>query len=421
VSGRIHVIGAGLAGLSAALHAQAAGREVRVWEAAGHAGGRCRSFFDERLGRRIDNGNHLVLSGNDAVQRYLRLAGAEHGLVAADRADFPFIDIATGERWTVSINDGPLPVWTLDARRRPAGVGFFDLASAAAILFAGPGDAIGDAVKGRGAAWKRFWEPMSFAVMNLPPEEASAPLMRAVMLETFARDGRRSRPMFAPEGLGPALIDPAVAAIRANGGEVTFAHVAKEIVVEHGRAAAIRFGAGQEARLARDDRLIVALPPDRLNKLVPEAKAPEAFSSILNAHFVLEDAALADGLPPILGVLGGVTQWIFPHGDVISLTVSAAEAVEGAERPQDELAAMLWAETKAALGLPSQSSYKAARLIREKRATFRQRPPDVALRPQPRTALANVYLAGDCIDTGLPATIEGAVRSGETAARLAAS
>jgi squalene-associated FAD-dependent desaturase len=407
-----------LAGLSAALHAQAGGRPVRVWEAAGHAGGRCRSFFDERLNRLIDNGNHLVLSGNDAVQRYLRLAGAPEALVAAPSAAFPFIDIETGERWTVSINDGPLPVWALDARRRPAGVGVLELASAGAILFARADQAIGDVVKPRGAIWRRFWEPMSYAVMNLPPEEASAVLMRRVMLETFARDGRRARPMFAPSGLGPALIEPAVTRLKDRGGAVTFAHVAKALEVEDGRVRAIRFGNGREAPLQRGDSLIIALPPDRLNALLPGANAPEAFSSILNAHFVLEQAALAADAPPILGVLGGVTQWIFPKKDVISLTVSAAEAVEGAQSPPDILTHKLWEETKQALGLPDGARFAASRLIREKRATFRQRPADVALRPQPLTGLENVFLAGDCVDTGLPATIEGAVRSGETAARL---
>ncbi len=413
------MVGAGLAGLSAALHGRAAGFTPRVYEAAGHAGGRCRSFYDERLERRIDNGNHLVLSGNQAVARYLSLSGEPDALVAAPRAAFPFVDVKANTRWTVSINDGPLPVWTLDSRRRPAGVGFFELASAGAILFAGEDDAIGDVVKGRGLAWTRFWEPMSFAVMNLPPETASAALMRAVLLETFARDGRRARPMFAPHGLGPALIDPAVSILEAAGAPIAFAHVCKAVEIEDGRVARLRFGNGRVVEIAAGDRVILALPPDRMNRLLPEIGAPEEYSSILNAHFLLEDGALAHGLPPILGVLGGVTQWIFPHGDVISLTVSAAEAVEGAQRPQDELTGMLWAETKAALGLPAQAPYKAARLIREKRATFTQTPEAVKRRPKATTPVKNLFLAGDCVDTGLPATIEGAVRSGETAARLA--
>ena len=123
--------------------------------------------------------------------------------------------------------------------------------------------------------------------------------------------------------------------------------------------------------------------------------------------------------PPILGLVGGVTQWIFPRGDVVSVTVSAAEAVAGAERPHDELAELLWREVALALDLGDLQP-AAWRIIREKRATFRQTPEAVAHRPGQTTSLTNLFLAGDTVDTGLPATIEGAVRSGARAAALAA-
>ncbi|MEO1459724.1 MAG: NAD(P)-binding protein, partial [Pseudomonadota bacterium] len=82
-AGRVHVVGAGLAGLSAALCLAERGVAVSLHEAAGHAGGRCRSFHDTTLDRVIDNGNHLVLTGNDAVARYLTRAGAAAGLRGA--------------------------------------------------------------------------------------------------------------------------------------------------------------------------------------------------------------------------------------------------------------------------------------------------------------------------------------------------
>ncbi len=419
MSGVVHIVGAGLAGLSTALHAMASGARVRVYEGAGHAGGRCRSYHDAALDRQIDNGNHLVLTGNTSVQEYLSLAGAGDGLVAAPEAAFPFIDIATGERWTVRMNDGVAPWWPLVADRRPAGVSLAAMAGAGRILFAGPDDTIAGLVKPDGAALTRFWEPMSFAVMNLPPAEASARLMRATALEAW-RDGRLARPMFAPDGLGPALIDPALSALEAAGAPVRFERLVKRVERTDGRASALHFARGEPEALGPEDRLVLAIPPHRLNMIYPEADAPEETSAILNAHFLLEDAHLADRAPPILAVLGGVTQWIFPHGDVISLTVSAAEAVEGAERPQDELIPMLWRETVAALGLPHDAEPKAARLIREKRATFVQTPENVRRRPKQRTLLKNLFLAGDAVDTGLPATIEGAVRSGARAAALAA-
>ena len=209
MTGILHVVGAGLAGLSAALTAIEQGRAVRVYEGAGHAGGRCRSFFDKKLDRQIDNGNHLVLSGNDGVRRYLARAGAPDALVQAPQAIYPFVDLRTGERWSVHLNDGPIPFWAFDASRRPKGVGLGELAGASSLFVGAKGKTIAELVSARGPVWDRFWEPMSLAVMNLPPERASAELLRAVFVRTFFRDGRRSRPMFAPNGLGPALVAPA--------------------------------------------------------------------------------------------------------------------------------------------------------------------------------------------------------------------
>jgi squalene-associated FAD-dependent desaturase len=410
---RVHVIGAGLAGLSAALELAQPGVEVILWEGARQAGGRCRSYHDAKLGRVIDNGNHLVLSGNRSVARYLRLAGAPDSLEAAPEAAFPFADVATGERWTVRINDGPLPWWPLAAGRRPAGVGLGDFVRALPLLWAREDATIAEAVAPDGVALARFWEPMSFAVMNLPPHLASARLMAATAREAW-RDGRLCRPMFANNGLGAALVEPAVRAL-ASQAELRLGAVLKAMEEADGRIAALRFDGGEAVALAPGDAVVLAVPPARLNELWPEAAAPEATSSILNAHFVPDGEVVA---PPILGVTSARTQWIFGRPGLISLTISAAEHVDGADEAHGPLLDALWAETKAALGLPPGLAYRAGRIVHERRATFCQTPQNVRRRAKSLTRLPNLVLAGDHIDTGLPATIEGAVRSGATAARL---
>ncbi|MEL6259038.1 MAG: FAD-dependent oxidoreductase, partial [Pseudomonadota bacterium] len=250
-------------------------------------------------------------------------------------------------------------------------------------------------------------------------DQASAKLMRSTALEAW-RDGRLARPMFAPDGLGEALVSPALSALEAAGAPVTFNRVVKGLVREAGRVAALNFARDGDVALGPNDHVIIAAPPIRLNALYPEARAPEDASSILNAHFVVENPGLVDNAPPIVGLVGGVAQWIFPRGDIVSVTVSAAEAVEGAERPHDEITPLIWDEIKIALELPDDSRYAAARIIREKRATFVQTPENVRRRPKQSTLLKNLYLAGDTVDTGLPATIEGAVRSGFRAAELVA-
>ena len=113
------MIGAGLAGLSAALSLTAAGRSVIVHEAGPAAGGRCRSYFDKELGLRIDNGNHLLLSGNTAAKAYIAEIQRRRSLQRpADTGRFPFIDVKTNERWTVRPNNGRIPWWIFRADRR---------------------------------------------------------------------------------------------------------------------------------------------------------------------------------------------------------------------------------------------------------------------------------------------------------------
>ena len=110
MTGTVHIIGAGLSGLSAAVRLASAGRDVVVHEATAFAGGRCRSYHDATLGMTIDNGNHLLLSGNRAALDYLRRIGADHLLVGPPKAEFNFADLASGERWTLRFNDGRVPV-----------------------------------------------------------------------------------------------------------------------------------------------------------------------------------------------------------------------------------------------------------------------------------------------------------------------
>src|SRR5215475_3899267 len=120
-AGTVHVIGAGLAGLSSAVKLAGQGARVNVLEAAGHAGGRCRSYFDATLNQVIDNGNHLLLSGNHATRDYLRSIGAEDRLAGPEQASFAFADLRDGKRWVLSLNDGRVPLWMFDGKRRAPG------------------------------------------------------------------------------------------------------------------------------------------------------------------------------------------------------------------------------------------------------------------------------------------------------------
>lgn len=415
----MHIVGAGLAGLSAATLLADQGRNVHVYEANPVAGGRVRTWYDARLGRDIDNGNHLILSGNRSAQAYLARIGATDRMETAPEAEFAFADLKSGERWRVKMNDGPLPWWVLSSLRRIPGTSLGDYSQGISLMRAKPGQTVAEAIPARGKIWERFWEPLTLAVLNTTPERGEARLLWAAMAETFAKGGRLCRPMFAPTGLGTALVGPAETHLQQHGGHIHFGRALKAVTSDGGRASVLRFVDGSRVEVFPQDRVILALPPTRLGAVLPELDLPRDDAGILNAHFVVEDPAITQGLPPITGLVHSTTHWAFVRGDVISLTVSAADRLGLMDADPEALAPRLWAETCAGLNLGS-ARYTAARINKERRATFDQSPAQAAKRPSARTPLTNLFLAGDSTQTGLPATIEGAIRSGETAARLAA-
>ena len=414
---RVHIVGAGLAGLAAAVSLARAAHAVTVHEAGSRAGGRCRSFVDARLDCRIDNGNHLLLSGNRSAMRYLEEIGAADALVGPATARFPFLDLRTRRRWQVRPNAGRLPWWVLRSGRRVPDTRGRSYLSALKLATAGPDRTVTDCLGAQGVLFERFWEPLAVAALNTPANLGAAALLWPVLRETFARGEAACRPRIARLGLSEAFVDPALAFLARSGAGVRFARRLRGIECTDGRASRLHFG-GETFALGAADRVILAVPPAAAASLIPSLSVPEASSSIVNAHFRLSEAARLPADLPFLGLVGGTAQWLFVRGDVASITVSAADAL--AAEPAEEIARRTWSDVAAALDL-ERSALRAWRVVKERRATFAQTPEEVRRRPGVRTELANVYLAGDWIDTGLPATIEGAIRSGHVAARLVAA
>lgn len=418
----VTVIGAGLAGLAAAVALTRAGQRVRLLEATDHAGGRCRSFHDPVLDRLIDNGTHLLLSGNTTTRTYLEALGQspEAVLTGPDRARLPFLDLASGERWTLALSPGPLPWWILDPHRRPAGTRAREFLSGLRLLTAGPNATVADLFRPGTPLYARFWEPLAVAVLNTHPNEAAAALLRPVIAETFARGEAACRPRLARAGLSAALVDPALAFLAERGAEVAFGHRVQALEAQNGRISALRIAQDARLPLAEGETVILAVPPQAaarlLAPLLPDLPLPTEARAIINVHYRLDGLS---ALPPAdpqaapLGLLGGVGEWLSRRGDVASVTLSAADPL--LDTPPEDIAARVWREVAQALGLPPAAPTAPPppfRVIKERRATFAQTPDQVRRRPQTRTPLANLLLAGDWTDTGLPATIEGALRSG---------
>ncbi|MES2473329.1 MAG: hydroxysqualene dehydroxylase HpnE [Pseudomonadota bacterium] len=411
MTGKAYIVGGGLAGLSAATVLAARGVAVEVIEAAGQAGGRCRSYFDPAMGCVIDNGNHLVLSGNQAVQNYLARIGAKNALAGPAHAQFPFADLRDGTRWLLRPNEGPIPYWFASEKRRVPGSHASDYLHYAPLMWAGPKVRLDGVVHERGQLWQRLMRPFLLAALNTPPEESSAKLAGAILRETLAKGGRHYRPRIAHPTLAAAFVEPAVKYLEARNGALRLSTRLRGMTLGPREVMTLDV-ADATLPVGSRDVVVLAVPPWAASDLIPGLTVPNDFRAIVNAHFKMVPPA---GAPAMLGVIGGTAEWIFAFEDRISVTVSAADAIVDQDR--EALAVAIWADVAKALNIDA--PMPAWQIVKEKRATFAATPEQDARRPDVKTRWRNLFLAGDWTQTGLPATIEGALRSGEQAAALA--
>ena len=197
--------------------------------------------------------------------------------------------------------------------------------------------------------------------------------------------------------------------ISSAGGRLRFGHELHRIDFDGARAAALDFG-NDTVALGPDDKVIVAVPPNLASRLLPGLTAPTEFRAIANVHFKVD----APDMPVMTGMVHGTTQWIFAYPGRLSVTISAADALM--QQPREELAREVWREVAQVAGLPGE--LPPWQVVRERRATIATDPQQDALRPGAQSAWTNVVLAGDWTDTGLPPTIESAIRSASAPPRL---
>jgi hypothetical protein len=387
----VHVVGAGLAGLNCALASADAGHQVVLHESARQAGGRCRSWVEPTLGRTIDNGTHMVVGANRAVFSFLERIGSQDSLKPGPAA-FPMFDLASGKIWVATparlLGSIIAASWRLPKRED------------------GP---IGEAL-GVSRNYRRFWDPLALAIMNTPADQASGLVFRRVLEKTLWRGQSASQPFLARHGLSDSFVGPALAALEKAGVMVKLNQPLRALRRNETGVSELDFD-GETIALGPNDQVVLATPWMVARGLLPELPEMPA-SPIINGHFRLDGPApqLPGG---ILGLLGGVGQWLFVKDGIISVTISAAG--EQIDLDGDELGTLLWQDVSRALGIAGKPA--ATRVIKEKRATLFHTPEVEALRPPPRHA-KNLILAGDWTATGLPCTLEGSLISGIIAASL---
>jgi squalene-associated FAD-dependent desaturase len=262
-----------------------------------------------------------------------------------------------------------------------------------------------------GALYERLLYPVLLAALNIDPKEGSAALASAIVRETLLAGGRACRPLIARDGLGPVLVEPAIRTLKKRNASVRLEHELRALRFSGDHVSELDFGS-EVVRLNEGDAAIIAVPPHAAAMLLPGLSVPDQSRAIANAHFRIDPPK---EFPAMIGVVGGIVEWIFAFPGRLSVTISNADRLM--DLPRAELAQTIWKEVCQVAEMTAE--LPPWQIVRERRATFAATPEQNAKRPAPETRWKNLFLAGDWTATGLPATLESAVRSGNRAAELA--
>ncbi len=439
----IAVIGAGFAGLSAAVRLVERGARVVVFEARRRLGGRATAFRDPQTGEWVDNGQHLLLGCYRATLAFLDAIGARELVSLQPSLEVPFVDRA-GRSTTLACPALPSP-WhliggLLEWDALPLGDRFAALHLVGAMRLAvgelrgsplraaSPGETVEGWLARNGQTPRlrdMLWDPLAIAALNQSPSRAAAPYFSRVLAEMLAAGPQGSAIVLPLAPLHEMYAEPARAWLEARGSRVATGAPAR-VLVNNGGVSGVETAEGRVA--AR--QVVVAVPWHALESAFEGDTMPLAP--------VLEAASLTPGSPivtvnlwaegrtlraPFIGLPGRTVQWVFDKRVILgrrashlSLVASAADGLNAS--PNDAIADLAIEEASSALPELRENRIIRANVVRERRATFSLAPGEPR-RPATRTPIAGLFLAGDWIDTGLPGTIESAVRSGFAAADAA--
>ena len=437
------VLGAGFAGLSAAVRLTRQGARVLVLEARSRLGGRATAFPDRDTGELVDNGQHVLMGCYADTFEFLREIGAMGNVRLDAQLAITMIDRA-GRRTRLSCPSLPAPLhlvagvleWdALSWRDRLSVLGMAtplkharrELTPGATMRAASPDETVTSWLIRNGQTPRLrelLWDPLALAALNQPPEQAAAPPFARVLAEMFSDDPRAAAIALPTKPLHLMYAEPARAYLEAHGSAVRTG-AAATIALTADRSAVVGVRVGGEAWPA--DRVISSVPWFALAGLFDEA--PPAL------HGVLDRAARMTSSPivtvnlwfdrrvldlPVLGLPGRAMQWVFDKrlvlgDDASHLSLVSSGAADILAETNIELVHRAHGELLDALPDVRAARLLQATVVREPRATFSLAPGQPA-RPTAETDLHGFLLAGDWTATGLPATIESAVRSGHRAA-----
>lgn len=421
----VAVVGAGWAGLAAAVALVRGGRSVIVFESGRAPGGRARTAT--ALGVEVDNGQHLAVGAYRAVLELASIVGVDAGQVFRRSPLTLVMRDAGGERFALRAGASgrtALALGFLRARGLTWGDKLALLRGWRALAVApAPDITVSEFLDRCGQpprAVKYLWAPLCIATLNAIPGRASAALFARVIADALGAGGGASDLLLPAADLGRVLPQPAVGWLERNGADIRLGERVTGLKVEDGT-----FAVSTAHGDSPVSGVVLAVPPDACARILESVAgsgpvrdncARFGTQPICTVYLRYPGGVALD--PPLIGMADTMVQWLVDrtvcgHPGMLAAVISADG--DHMELDNDALVARVSAEIHACY--PAFPEPTEARVIREKRATFDAVPGIDELRPSPLTHVPGLVLAGDWTATGLPATLEGAVRSGFAAAR----
>jgi hydroxysqualene dehydroxylase len=434
------VVGGGLSGLSAAVDLASRGLSVCVLERNQHLGGRAYSFIDDKTGEEIDNGQHLMMGCYHETRWLLRTIGSDHLATLQPNLHIDFRDPDAGPA-SLHCPSLPGPFHLLAGL---LGLKTLSLLDRLKLLRVGLEihkhpetiePSIGgltvhqwlDSLGQSEANKKRLWNIIAVGSLNGDPKEVSALLFYRVLRAAFLGNRENSSFLIPKVGLSLLFDEPSLRYVQSKAGQVLQSCAAEALIYEGSRVKAVRCSDGvtREARA-----FVTAIPWYAAANLLPvNESAVSAIdrmtpSAILSIHLWFDRPVMDEDF---VALLNSRVQWVFNRskiqavsgsaGQALAITVSDANKLVDSENR--DLVALAIEDLRRVFPRVDTARVVHSMVLKEKRATFSQRPEVEPFRPSCTTSLENLFLAGDWTNTGYPATIEGAVMSGRKAAEAA--
>ena len=417
------IIGGGFAGLSAAAYLTKQNIQVTLLESTPKLGGRAYSFTEQKSNDVVDNGQHILMGCYSNTINFLKLIGAKDNFIYQKSLQINFLT-QTGKLVRLKSFTSLYPFNLLFALLNFKAITITERLSLLKFVIKLPFISQQKLLDKYVRDWlkeekqsddtiKSLWQIIAVGALNTNLDKASAFMFREILMKIFFNGNFASTIILPKYGLSDAYVKNAKEYIESNGGNIKLSSSVKKFIISNNKIV----GINTADEVYKDfDYVISAIPFYAFNNIYPklflDEKIKFEYSSILNIHIWLKNNPMKE---QFYGLINSPVHWIFNKGNHINLVISDADYL--IDKPAEEIYKMCVGELIKCTKL-KESDFSNYKVLKEKRATFVQSNKINYIRPSSNTKIANLFLAGDWTDTGLPSTIESAVKSGRVASEL---